>query len=190
MKITMKASDFLYEFHTIFEGKESKPYRDSGGVLTIGVGHTNTKDYPFTPQSNWSDSVIRAVWGRDISVAEMLANSWIRDLDSVPQAYFDALVDLAFNVGQRPTTMLKYMARKEYDKAALELLRWVYCRRNILLGLVKRRLAMYRHVTGGDWRDIAKLNVSSKNLTPINNELKSLHRKIVNKDYMLKYVDL
>lgn len=187
--IAMKADDFLYDFHTIFEGKASKPYRDSGGVLTIGVGHTNTKSHPFTSQSNWSDSVIHAAWERDISVAERLANSWITGM-SVSQPMFDALVDLAFNVGQRPDTMLKHLRRNETELAARQLLRWVYCRSNILLGLVRRRLAMYTHVTGGDWERIANLNISSKNLAPINAELEHVNLKLVLKDYKLKYVYL
>lgn len=160
----MHASDFLFDFHTIFEGVEHEAYRDSVGVLTIGIGHTGPDVDLY---SQWEDDQIRDAWERDILDAESLVNSWIRGTD-VSQRLYDALVDLAFNTGKRPKTMLNYIKAGDDYAASRELLRWVYAGKKVLLGLVKRRMAMYVYCQGGDWEEIARCPLNATHLERFN----------------------
>lgn len=147
----MHASDVLFDFHAIFEGIHAEPYDDGTGVLTIGIGHTGND---FDENSFWDDDKIREVWERDVLTAERLANSWLAGAE-VPQELFDALVDLAFNTGTKPRTLMAYIREGNFDYAIHELPRWVYAGGKVMLGLVKRRMAMYVYCKGGDWEEIA-----------------------------------
>lgn len=147
----MHASDVLFDFHAIFEGIRAEPYDDGTGVLTIGIGHTGND---FDENSFWDDDKIREVWERDVLSAERLANNWLAGAE-VPQELFDALVDLAFNTGTKPRTLMAYIREGNFDYAIHELPRWVYAGGKVMLGLVKRRMAMYVYCKGGDWEEIA-----------------------------------
>lgn len=154
----MHASDMLFDFHAVFEGVEHEAYQDSVGIWTIGIGHTGPD---VEPGMVWDDVQVREAWEEDILVAESLANGWL-DGAQVSQELFDALVDLAFNTGSKPKTMIKYIKEGNEDAAIDELMRWVYAVGKVLLGLVKRRMAMYVHCRGGDWEEVARcpLNVT------------------------------
>ena len=161
-----RASDELLEFHKAFEGYSNEAYDDGTGVLTIGIGHANQDTAPFDATDIWDEDKIIEVWHEDVERAEELAAGWAQK--ELPQPYFDALVDLVFNTGRRPNGYLAKIHLDDYDGAAVELLRWVYANRKIMLGLVKRRFAMYVHVLGGDWREIANCPLSSKNYDEFN----------------------
>lgn len=186
----MTASDFLFEFHATFEGAENKAYYDSVGVLTIGIGHTDKQLAYFDKDSVWNEDQIRDAWDTDIKMAELTVNKWL-DGHTVSQELYDALVDLAFNVGQYPRTMMAYIKEGDEDAAIHELLRWVYAGGEVLLGLVKRRVAMYVHCYGGDWREIAACPLSSKNLDEFNELLDQYDLRIErNPDTQYELVEL
>lgn len=159
----MHVSDTLYEFHKIFEGYRHKAYRDQVGVLTIGIGHANQHTAEFGEGDEWDDDKIREVWDLDIKAAETRVNNMLKDigLDEIPQAQFDALVDIVFNTGKKPASMLKAVAEAaaedfEFaDGVAVQLLRWVYAGKQVVFGLIRRRLSMYAMIMGLDWEPLA-----------------------------------
>lgn len=160
----MHASDMLFDFHAVFEGVEHKAYQDSVGVWTIGIGHTGPD---VEPDAVWDDVQVREAWEEDILEAESLANKWLEGVQ-VSQELFDALVDIAFNTGKKPKTMLKYAFSGNEAAAIDELMRWVYACGKVLLGLVKRRMAMYVYCHGGDWKEVARCPLSSDHLERFN----------------------
>lgn len=77
---------------TTDEGKRNKPYRDTVGKLTIGVGH-NLDDCPI------SDTAIDMILQDDIVIAYsglVKALPWVANLDAVRQ---EVLVNMCFNMG-------------------------------------------------------------------------------------------
>lgn len=161
----MNASEMLYQFHATFEGVEYEAYVDSVGVKTIGIGHTGPD---VEVGMTWTPEQVYKAWEVDIQEAEDLANKWL-DGAVVSQELFDAIVDIAFNTGTKPRTMISYAQAGNEDAAIHELPRWVYAGGKVLLGLVKRRLAMYVYCHGGDWREVAECPLTSKNLDDFNN---------------------
>lgn len=75
----------------VHEGERLKPYRDTKGLLTIGVGRCLDREGISSAES-------RALLANDISaIATALAKlDWYRRLDAVRSA---AMVDMAFNLG-------------------------------------------------------------------------------------------
>lgn len=163
----MKVSDKLREFQISMEGYETEAYRDSVGVLTIGIGHTSQEPFPFEEGDIWTDEQIEQAWRADIKDAEDQVNGYLKGLD-VSQEWFDALVDLVFNTGKKPRTLLAYLASGNEDAAREQLLRWVYAGGVVLLGLVKRRLGTYIMTLGGDFNEVNRTNLSSSNLEGFN----------------------
>lgn len=166
--------EFFHEFHEYFEGKKYKAYPDSGRTWTIGIGHTNTRyPIPFNYKSHWTEEQVQDAWLFDYTHARVMANEWLHGL-VIPENLYCALIDLAFNVGQRPKTMMVHLQNEDYDLAAKELLKWVYCNKKVEIGLVKRRLAMYKKIIGENWKEGDYLTATSKNLEPLKKELKRL----------------
>lgn len=161
-----RASDFLLDFHKAFEGYSTTPYDDGTGVLTIGIGHANQDTAQFDSNDVWDDDKIIEVWHDDLERSEELSAGWLQK--EVPQPYFDACVDIVFNTGKWPKSFVRKIHIDDYAGAAKEILRWVYAGNRIMLGLVKRRFAMYVHVLGGDWREVADCPLSSKNYDEFN----------------------
>lgn len=174
----MTASEMLFEFHSVFEGIEHEAYTDSVGVLTIGIGHTDQDLAYFDRNSVWSEEQIYDAWKTDIKMAEYSVDKWL-DGCTVSQELYDALVDLAFNVGVEPRTMIAYIKNGEEEAAAHELLRWVYAGGKVMLGLVKRRIAMWVHYHGGDWETIATCPLNSHNLDQFNDLIAEYNLEIV-----------
>jgi lysozyme len=106
------------------EGRVLKPYEDSLGNLTIGVGHNLTAN-------GISDAICDALLAEDIANAEALLDRnfpWWREMDEARQR---VVVNLAFNLGAKlldfTVTMGRLQARN-YLAAAESLLRntrWV-----------------------------------------------------------------
>ncbi len=80
------------------EGRRLTAYRDTKGVLTIGVGHTGRMSPPaVTAGMTISEAECDAMLGADLAPVEAVINSAVK----VPltQNEFDAMVSLGFNVG-------------------------------------------------------------------------------------------
>lgn len=157
----------LWEFQKIFEGYREHAYDDGVGNLTIGVGHANQDTEPFDADSVWDEDKIFAVWQEDIQRAIDLANGWLRRED-IPQPYFDVLVDIIFNVGKKPTGLVRALNTHDLQQANMEILRWVWAGGKVLLGLVKRRFAALAMCYGDNWGEIADCPLSRNNLDEFN----------------------
>lgn len=121
------------------EGLRLKAYRDSGGVLTIGYGHTSAAGAPaVTTGMRITAEEANEILRRDVMVAE----DDVRALVKVPlnENQFSALTSFLFNLGReqvQSSTLIRKL-NAGADPAA-EFDRWVYDDGVKLNGLVKRR---------------------------------------------------
>ena len=133
----MRTTDRLITELKLMEGLRLTAYRDEGGVLTIGYGHTG-------PDVNEGDR-ISEYWANEL-LAEDVAHTAtaVKELKVArTEGQLDALVSLAFNIGidaLKRSTLLRVI-RAGGSKADIkrEFKRWVYCQGKVLPGLVKRR---------------------------------------------------
>lgn len=82
----------LYEQLKLHEGKKSKPYKDTVGKLTIGIGR-NLDDRGITEEE------IVFLFGTDVAIVEKELDKnlrWWRDMSEVRQR---VLADMCFNLG-------------------------------------------------------------------------------------------
>lgn len=118
------------------EGDKLTAYRDTGGVLTIGKGHTGPDVHEGLV---WTQAQSDAAWRADIAEAETVVNLCVYGRIT-QQCEFDAMVDMCFNVGGsqfKLSTLLKlHLAGSPL--AAGQFSRWHYDNGVSLHGLRKR----------------------------------------------------
>lgn len=118
------------------EGLRLKAYKDTGGVWTIGYGHTGrdvTEGRVITEED--ADELLRD----DITAAENGLNAVTTSLNANQS---DAITCLVFNIGKKAfhsSTLLRTLNAGDTEGAAEQFGRWVYDNSNIVPGLVKRR---------------------------------------------------
>jgi lysozyme len=123
-----------------FEGCRLKAYRDGGGVLTIGYGHTG----PAVTEGLAIDQPTADLWlAKDLaSVARALNRLVAVPLD---QCQVDALCSFVFNVGAgalaRSTLLARLNAGAPDQEVAAQFARWVKDNGQVVPGLVRRREA-------------------------------------------------
>jgi lysozyme len=120
-----------------FEGCKLEAYRDQGGVLTIGYGHTGTDVHGGQLISQVEADALFAV-----DVARFAQG--VQRLITVPvqQYQFDALVSFAFNLGLvalSGSTLLKLLNYGDYNAAADEFVKWDHVGGIEVAGLLRRR---------------------------------------------------
>lgn len=118
------------------EGERLNAYRDTGGVLTIGVGHTGPD---VTPGEAITDAQAMALLQGDLARA---AADVTRLAGQCTQQQFDALVSLTFNIGGGQlagSTLLHLHKAGNHTAAAAEFPKWCHDNGAIEPGLVKRR---------------------------------------------------
>ena len=124
-----------------FEGLELKPYRDSAGVLTVGIGHVLRQN-----EGHLLDGITaaeaEALLRADLAEAEAaIARHVEAPLNGNQHA---ALVSFVFNVGGgafKASTLRRLLNARQHAKAAEEFPRWIYGGGRKLPGLVRRREA-------------------------------------------------
>lgn len=139
----MKTSALGISFIKQWEGVRLKAYRDGGGVLTIGCGHTSAAGFPevtagLTITMKQSDEIL----ARDLAKFEAGVAGAIRR--AATQNQFDAMISLAFNIGigafGKSTVVRRF--NEGNDKAAAEaFLLWNKDNGKVVKGLANRRLA-------------------------------------------------
>lgn len=131
----MQPSENCYKLTEESEGCRLKAYQDTGGVWTIGYGHTGG----VAPNSTITQELANTLLEHDMQYAANIVNT---HCSPCSQGQFDALTDFVFNVG--PTQFLtshlyRYHVAGEYDKAAAEFPKWKYDNGQVEPGLVTRR---------------------------------------------------
>jgi len=117
------------------EGLRLKAYKDSGGILTIGFGHTGAD---VTEGLEITKEKAKELLKKDLSTAIDFLNSLKLDLT---QNQFDALVSFIYNVGTgafKSSTLLKKIKSKD-SSAPDEFLRWNKVKGKEIKGLTTRR---------------------------------------------------
>lgn len=125
-----------------FEGLRTSAYKDSGGVWTIGYGHTRTAAALGDAGITLTTSECDRLFEGDILEAEKVVVALVKV--QLSQGQFDALVSFVFNVGRghfADSTLLKKLNASDYAGAAAEFERWVKAEGKTLAGLVRRRKA-------------------------------------------------
>lgn len=139
------------------EGKSNKTYKDSGGKLTIGIGHLLKKS-ELTSGKIWlkgdqykpatflkyvnglTDAEVYRVLYQDLIPVESTINVSVK----VPlnQNQYNALCSFVLNVGNDAfinSTLLKLLNEKKYQEVPTQMRRWVRDNGKIVKGLVNRR---------------------------------------------------
>lgn len=132
----MKCNNELYEFIKACEGCSLTAYRDSGGTLTIGFGHTsNVKE-----GDKITESIALKYLISDIEKTEKQLDSLLEELDRTYTDYqYSALVSFTFNLGVRNTRKL-LKNRSNVSEIANAMKQYCHdAKGNKLRGLVKRR---------------------------------------------------
>lgn len=124
------------------EGLRLNAYRDAGGVLTIGYGHTSAAG-GLKVYSGLSITHEDAEQLLKDDLARM-TYPVIDRLVKVPltQGQFDAMASFIFNLGEgqvSKSTLLKLLNNRDYNGAAAQFSRWVYDNGRKLNGLITRR---------------------------------------------------
>jgi lysozyme len=135
----MKISDEGIEHLKQFEGCRYETYLDTGGVPTIGFGHTGS-DVQMGMKIDEAEA--ERLLRKDLETAEKCVNNCVRV--ALTQHQFDALVSFAYNVGCGSlgrSTLLQYLNDGQDDLAAKEFLRWNKVRGQVVAGLTRRREA-------------------------------------------------
>lgn len=123
------------------EGNVLTAYRDSVGILTIGVGHTTAAGAPtVAPGMKITAAESDQILSRDLAKFELTVLAAVK----VPmsQNEFDALVSLAFNIGGgafAKSTLVRKLNAGDKAGAANAFLSWDKAGGKALKGLTKRR---------------------------------------------------
>ncbi len=131
-----------------FEGLRLRAYRDTGGVLTIGYGHTGGVKPEDVITTEDAERMLRADVLKALQVLSRHLDKG--QLEALPQGAIDALADMAFNLGDQAfanprtkalTGLSQALRASRYDDVPAQIERWVYDNGRRLEGLVRRRKA-------------------------------------------------
>ena len=131
-----------------FERCRLEAYQDGGGVWTIGWGHTGSlvhRGMQITQQH--ADALLADDLVRFEAAVNVL-------LIPMPQAQFDALVDLAYNIGVqafRDSTLVRELRTHDLNSVADQFLRWCLDNGKVVPGLALRRMAERLMFQGKNW---------------------------------------
>jgi lysozyme len=123
---------------TRYEGFRPKPYKDVGGVVTIGYGHTRSAVMPSHVTEEEAVELLMA----DL---QYFCKA-VADAVTVPinENQFSALVAFTYNLGEgnlHKSTLLKKLNAGDHGGASDEFRKWVKAGQQELKGLVRRRAA-------------------------------------------------
>lgn len=118
----MNMSDAGLKLLMLREGSRHNAYKDTKGILTIGVGHTGPE---VVEGLVWSDDQIMEQLRKDVAITEKCLNDTVTVL--LGQEQVDALCSFIFNVGVnafRRSTMLRFINQGKMKEAAAEFDKW------------------------------------------------------------------
>ena len=126
-----------------FEGLRLKPYRDPGGVWTLGYGHKMAETDWNTTHTSITRIEAEELLYHDIQLRVGYVDQRVKR--ELTEAQRSALVVFVFNIGRtafRNSTLLKCVNAGQDGLVPREMLRWVWDNGRVLPGLVTRRLAV------------------------------------------------
>ena len=147
MKISLEGLSLIKKF----EGCRLKAYYCSGGVLTIGYGHTGGVKETDTITQEEADKLLK---GDILKFEQYVEDNVMVELD---QGQFDALVAWTFNLGPgnlRESTMLKKLNNGDYESVPFEMRRWNKAGGKTLDGLIRRREAESLLFESKEWEHV------------------------------------
>ena len=147
MKISLEGLSLIKKF----EGCRLKAYYCSGGVLTIGYGHTGGVKETDTITQEEADKLLK---GDILKFEQYVEDNVMVELD---QGQFDALVAWTFNLGPgnlRESTMLKKLNNEDYESVPFEMRRWNKAGGKTLDGLIRRREAESLLFESKEWENV------------------------------------
>lgn len=121
MAIAQSTLDYI----TQEEGYRNKAYKDSKGLLTIGVGHLIKSDEPHLINATLTDDEVKELLKSDLRWCSEAVETSVK----VPltQKQFDALYSLCFNIGEtafKKSTVVKRINQNDLRGAADAILMW------------------------------------------------------------------
>ena len=121
----MAIANSTLDFITKEEGFRNKAYKDSKGLLTIGVGHLIKTDEEHLLNETLTDEQVKELLKSDLKWCSEAVESSVR----VPltQNQYDALYSLCFNIGEtnfRKSTVVKRINENDLKGAADAILMW------------------------------------------------------------------
>ena len=132
----MRTSDKGLELIKKHEGLRLTAYKCPAGVWTIGYGHTRTATLGLDITEQTAEVLLK----QDVRFAEIAVT---KELPTISQPKFDALVSFVFNVGagafQRSTLLKRIKANQPEHLIRNEFSRWDKAGGKVLAGLVRRR---------------------------------------------------
>ena len=147
MKISLEGLSLIKKF----EGCRLEAYYCSGGVLTIGYGHTCGVKETDTITQEEADKLLK---GDILKFEQYVEDNVMVELD---QSQFDALVAWTFNLGPgnlRESTMLTKLNNEDYESVPFERRRWNKAGGKTLDGLIRRRQAEALLFQSKEWHQI------------------------------------
>jgi len=148
----MKTSQEGIELIKKFEGCKLAPYVCSGGVLTIGYGHTGSD---VAEGQEISQECAEQLLKEDLEKFEKYVNDMVDP--ELKQCQFDALVAWTYNLGPTnlsTSTLLKRLNTNEFDDVPYQIKRWNKAGGKVLEGLVRRREAESLLFKGEAWEHV------------------------------------
>ena len=148
----MRTSQEGIELIKKFEGCELSPYVCSGGVLTIGYGHTGSD---VAEGQEITQECAEQLLKEDLEKFE----NYVKDMvdPELKQCQFDAWVAWTYNLGPTnlsTSTLLKRLNTNEFDDVPYQMKRWNKAGGKVLDGLVRRREAESLLFKGEPWEHV------------------------------------
>jgi lysozyme len=141
----MQTSPAGRKFIEGFEGLILHAYRDSGGVWTIGYGHTSAAGPPYVHQGMVIDAATAdQILSADLHSVEIDVNRLVKR--PINQNQFDALVSFHFNTGElQRSSVLRAVNYGDFAAVPGDLMLWDHVRIHgtlvVVEGLRRRRAA-------------------------------------------------
>lgn len=108
------------------EGVRLRAYRDTRGILTVGVGHSSAAGPPHVyPWTRITEADAETIFMRDLAPFEAAVNRCIKR--EIPQTSYDSLVSLCYNIGAggfAGSSVVKQINLGNMQEAANDFLLW------------------------------------------------------------------
>lgn len=160
-------SDNIVVLVAHFEGFRARPYRDLGGVWTIGFGDTElpAKGVEYITRE---EAMQRLSQKLSDNVNALLLD--VGQGNYVTREVVESTASLAYNIGLRRAMRTQWWKTCKQGKLDLTLLfRWRMVGSKHIFGLLRRRVAEALHAIGRDWREYKKYDTLARKV--INGEV-------------------